>query len=220
MLASLQKVVTFENDEGGEEDAQSELRLEHITDLEGFTLQKSLRIPENFLLQQSLYDSRDPDSQNGGEFLGNQHADIDQFYKNTVRSRMNAESGSCSRFQKVMLIVPKASATSFLLENGHNLDDFKKFLQRLQKGFKTRDNAPHIRELIVQTCQSHLTRAYPDDMCKDLFLGPIAIAAIFITDQGLFRNTVRAVTNGFDENIFFVLGELVSFKTPTIPEEE
>ena len=85
LLASLQKVVSFMNDEGGQEDAQSELRLDRIVDLEGFMLRKSLLIPEDYLLHQGLYDSRDPDNQTGGEYMGNQHAEFDQFYNDTVR---------------------------------------------------------------------------------------------------------------------------------------
>jgi hypothetical protein len=69
----MQKVVTFANDEGGycEENREFELQLHHISDLEGFTLRKSLSIPEYFLLSPWLYESRDPDAQNGGEYLVN-----------------------------------------------------------------------------------------------------------------------------------------------------
>lgn len=118
-----------------------------------------------------------------------------------------------------MLIIPKASITRFLLGYGYNLRDFKDFLQRLQDCFKMRNNDRHIRELIVQTCQNHLKRAYLDNVTKDLFLGPVAVAAIFIADQGLFRSTVRSVTNGFDENTFSAFGELICFKTPMVPED-
>lgn len=82
LLASLQKVVSFPNDEGGEEEC--ELWLDRIVDIEGFTLRKSLSIAEECLLQR-LYDSRDPDNQAGGEHLGNQHANLKQFYNDTVR---------------------------------------------------------------------------------------------------------------------------------------
>ena len=73
-----------------------------------------------------------------------------------------------------MLIVLKPSTTDFLLGNGHTLGDFQDLLQRLQSCFKMRNNDPHIRELILQTCQNHLTAAYPDSGKKDLFLGVIA----------------------------------------------
>jgi hypothetical protein len=86
LLASLQRVVTFLNDEGGREDEESELRLKRIVDVEGFVLRDSLLIPEDYLLQEGLYDSRDPDNQTGGEYMGNQHAEFDQFYNDTVRN--------------------------------------------------------------------------------------------------------------------------------------
>ena len=83
-----------------------------------------------------------------------------------------------------------------------------------------RNNDPHIRELIVQTCQNHLTSDYPDTGKKDLFLGPIAITAVVIADQGLFRDAVRLVTNGFDENAFFGLGGLICFQPAAVLEDE
>ena len=86
LLASLQRVVTFMNDEGGREEAESELRLKRIVDVEGFILRDALLIPEYYLLQEGLYDSRDPDHQTGGEYIGNQHAEFDQLYNDTVRS--------------------------------------------------------------------------------------------------------------------------------------
>ena len=119
-----------------------------------------------------------------------------------------------------MLIVPKASVTDFLLGDSYELDDFRNLLQRLQNCFKMRNNDPQTRELIVQTCQNHLSLVYQDNRRKDLFLGPIAIAATFIADQGLFTNAVRLVTNGFDKNIFFVLGELICVKAPLVREDE
>jgi hypothetical protein len=83
-----------------------------------------------------------------------------------------------------------------------------------------RNNDPHIRELIVQTCQNHSTSDYPDSGKKDLFLGPIAIAAMVIADQGLFRDAVHSVTDSFDENAFFILGELICFQAPAVLADE
>lgn len=119
-----------------------------------------------------------------------------------------------------MLIVRTPSVTDFLLGNGHNLGDFQDLLQRLQGCFKMRNNDPHIRELIVQTCQKHLTAAYPDSGKRDLFLGAIAISASFIADRNLFRNAIKLAKHGFDEHTFLVLGELICFQPPTGPEHE
>ena len=85
LFASMENVVTFMNGEGGEDEKTSQLELHNIVDLEGFILQPFLVIPEDFLLQAELYDSRDPDQRNGGEYMGNQHADFDEHYKDTVR---------------------------------------------------------------------------------------------------------------------------------------
>ena len=119
-----------------------------------------------------------------------------------------------------MLILPKASTTGFLLGTKHNLGHFEGLLKRLQNLFQVKNNNQQVRELIVQTCQSHFTQAYPDAKTKDLFLGKIAVAAIFISDQGLFRNAVHSVTNSFNENTFFALGELTCFQSPVVPEDE
>ena len=81
----MQKIVTFPNDDYGEDNAECELRINQIVDLELFMLRKSLAISESTLLQQELYDSRDPDQEDGGEYLGNEHADIEQFYSYKVR---------------------------------------------------------------------------------------------------------------------------------------
>ena len=119
-----------------------------------------------------------------------------------------------------MLILPKADTTAFLLGSNHDLDDFKGFLQRLQGYFQTRNDNKLIREFLVQTCQKHLKLRYAKDITKDLFLGPIAHAAVLIRDQGLFQDCVRSVTNGFDESTFGALGELICLQTPVVPETE
>ena len=85
LLASMKKVVTFANDEGGEEDKESRIKLDHVVDLEGFKLSNPLTIADGYLLQEDLYDERDPDGQDGGGYCGNQHMEIDQYYNDTVR---------------------------------------------------------------------------------------------------------------------------------------
>ncbi len=50
------------------------------------------------------------------------------------------------------------------------------------------------------------------------FLTPIAIAAIIIADQDLFRDTVDSLTYGFNERTFFRIGKLVHLCHPAGPE--
>lgn len=74
--------------------------------------------------------------------------------------------------------------------------------------------------MIVQTCQHLLTLEYRATSTKDGFLGQIASAAVSLGDPQLFRKAVDSVTDGFDKETFFELGELISFQTPVIAEEE
>ena len=85
LLAHMQKLITRPNDEEYEDSEESKLSLERIVELQGFELQTSLKISEDCVLQQTdLYNNRAPDEQMGGEYLGNQHAEIDHFYSDTV----------------------------------------------------------------------------------------------------------------------------------------
>lgn len=48
---------------------------------------ESLGIDENSIVQEDLYnEDREPDARAGGEYWGNQHAEVDEIYKDTVRS--------------------------------------------------------------------------------------------------------------------------------------
>ena len=77
------------NYEEDERETNSQLYLTHIVDLGGFSLSvhQSLVIDEAFLLEEIFDSDRDPDTQFGGEFMGNQHADINQFYNDSVSAR-------------------------------------------------------------------------------------------------------------------------------------
>ena len=73
------------NDEE-EREPDSQLYLTRIVDPEGFNLSvyQSLPILETALLQETDFEDRGPDFQRGGEHMGNQHAEIEQFLKDSV----------------------------------------------------------------------------------------------------------------------------------------
>ena len=119
-----------------------------------------------------------------------------------------------------MLIIRKDSVTDFLLGSGHNANRFGGLLERLQERMNTAENKYFARELIDQSCQKHLSRAYQDPTTKDSFLGKIASAAIFIGDRDLFRNAACSVVDGFDESFFITLGGTLCFEKPVIPQDE
>ena len=85
LLANMSMHITDPNNES-EEPEESELLLSHIVDLEGFTLSiyDSLKISDTLLLQGISYSDREPDVQRGGNYMGNQYAEIDQFFKDSV----------------------------------------------------------------------------------------------------------------------------------------
>lgn len=121
-------------------------------------------------------------------------------------------------FSQVMLIVPKTQTADFLLGQNPGLDSIKLFLERLRQYLKIKDHDQHtVRELIVQTCRNHERLKYQDPDVNDMFLGQIAMAAMCIGDEHRFRESILAVTNGFDRKTFFVLGELTCFPEPVIP---
>ncbi len=88
-LANMEMHVNDPNHEEEERETASQLYLTHLVDLGGFSLSvhQSLVIDETALLEETFDSDRDPDTQLGGEFMGNQHAEIDQFYNDSVSTR-------------------------------------------------------------------------------------------------------------------------------------
>ena len=99
LLASIEMCITNMNCEE-ETESESKLRLTRIVNLEGFNLlvYSALSIPETKLLQEEFYCDRDPDTQCGGEYMGNQHAEIEQFFKDSV-SELNSQIEICLTFR-------------------------------------------------------------------------------------------------------------------------
>jgi len=88
LLANMEVQLT---DSNGEDDSSSQtdekIFLEHVVDTEGSALSVgSLRIAGTILTRPVIDDNRAPDVQQGGNYLGNQYAEIDQFYRNSVGS--------------------------------------------------------------------------------------------------------------------------------------
>lgn len=85
VLANMSMHITDPNDVK-EEPEKSELLLSHVVDLEGSNLSiyDSLKISDTFLLGGISYSGREPDVQRGGNYTGNQYAEIDQFFKDSV----------------------------------------------------------------------------------------------------------------------------------------
>ncbi len=88
-LANMERHISDPNDENEDREKDSQLYLTHLVDVGGFSLMvyKSLIIDETALLEETFDSDRDPDTQVGGEYWGNQHAEIDQYYNDSVSVR-------------------------------------------------------------------------------------------------------------------------------------
>jgi hypothetical protein len=218
-LASMEKAVIFDNDENGMNNPRSKLKLDRIVDLQGFMLRESLNnFSTNFILQDGLYTSRQPNRQEVEKCWEFQPERFGDYYYDSVCGKISAESVAYSLFKQVLLIVLNDEVTRCLLGYRYTSVDFKTLLQRLQEGLQTRNSTLDMRWAIIQTCEYHLTRKYENNKSKDMFMGPIAIAAIVVEDANLFRRAVRSVKNGFDIDTFSTLGELICFDKPVVEE--
>ena len=84
LLANISMQITDLN--GEDTTKESKLILSRIVDLEGADLSvyHSLTISDSFLMKKKSYSDREPDIQRGGNYMGNQHAEIDQFFNDSV----------------------------------------------------------------------------------------------------------------------------------------
>lgn len=80
----MEKVVELE-DEDEPRHRSSTINLTQIVDQEGLDISVTqLTIQKSHIIQTSIYANREPDTQRGGEYLGNQHAEVEQTFKDSV----------------------------------------------------------------------------------------------------------------------------------------
>ncbi|KAL8707410.1 MAG: hypothetical protein Q9220_007555 [cf. Caloplaca sp. 1 TL-2023] len=86
-LGNVEMCVTNQNCEEEQED-ETQLSLCHIVNMEGDDLlYNKICISETNLLHGDSYEDRKPDVQCGGNYMGNQYAEIEQFFKDSVSVR-------------------------------------------------------------------------------------------------------------------------------------
>lgn len=88
LLGNMEMCITDQNSEE-EMEKEAVLSLDHIVDPQGFNLliASTRTISTTNLLRGESYEDREPDTQRGGNYLGNQYAEIDQFFKDSVSVR-------------------------------------------------------------------------------------------------------------------------------------
>ena len=77
---------------------------------------------------------------------------------------------------------------------------------------------PTSQELLAQICLGVLSAKGVED--RDLYLGPIAVTAVFIEDASLFNKTIEQTERGFDQESYSELGELICLQNLVVSEDE
>ena len=107
-----------------------------------------------------------------------------------------------------MIIVPSRFIMSFLLGSHHSHKDLYRLTWKLREHIK-KDDATNLRGILLQVCRSSLSLKYRSDKERDLYLGPVAVNAVFLRDASLFSKVVRQITGRFQKDYYRALGELI-----------
>ncbi|KAL8820946.1 MAG: hypothetical protein Q9223_000934 [Gallowayella weberi] len=203
LLGNMEMCLTNQNTEDEMED-EAVLQLDRIVDPQGFDLliHSTRTISTTNLLHGQSYEDRVPDTQRGGNYLGNQYAEIDQFFKDST-----------------LIIVPCHWILNFLLGSSFTLDSLARLTTKL-RGFIGQAGDSSFRGLLLQVCQSILGRDYAKDEHRDLFLGPVAVSAAFLKKSDLFHTIASNIKGSFDLNHYSALGGLICFDDPSVQEDD
>ncbi|KAL8764944.1 MAG: hypothetical protein Q9209_007808 [Squamulea sp. 1 TL-2023] len=200
LLGNMEMCITNQN---GEEEMEEEavLSLDHLVDPQGFDLLISSTriISTTNLLRGESYEDREPDAQRGGNYLGNQYAEIDQFFKDSV-------SVAANKLRKRT----ESNFTPYSLAH---------LTTRLQE-FIGQAGDSSFRGLLLDVCQSVLGRDYANAKDRDSFLGTVAVSATFLKDSDLFNTIASQIKGSFEKNQYSALGGLICFDDLSVQENE
>ncbi|KAK4506729.1 hypothetical protein PRZ48_000462 [Zasmidium cellare] len=193
-LANMELCITDYQTE--DQDTHSRLRLSRVVDLDGFDLMPyhALTIPKSTLLHRVHNESRAPDAQSGGGYTGNQHAEIDQIYEDSV-----------------MILIPKREVLPFLVTEKASPSILRHFIGRMIQRFQSNGYDQASKEFLVQICTSALSMKWASSTNKNFLLGYVAVAAAFLQDPSLFKRVVDESMDIFTSDAYSELGTLISF---------
>ncbi|KAI4287667.1 MAG: hypothetical protein L6R35_003073 [Caloplaca aegaea] len=202
LLGNMEMCITDPNSEE-EMEKDSVLSLDHIVDPQGFNLliASTRTISTTNLLRGESYEDREPDTQRGGNYLGNQYAEIDQFFKDST-----------------LIIVPCHWILNFLLGSTFTLHSLALLTTRLRGFIRQAGDSNNPKRLLLQVCQSVLGRDFSNDKDRDLCLGPVAVSAAFLKNPDLFNAIANQIKGSFEEDYYSALGGLICFDGPSIHE--
>ncbi|KAM5365756.1 hypothetical protein ACJZ2D_010825 [Fusarium nematophilum] len=209
-LAQLEMYDSWPNCEEGENEWNHTrgMYLHHVCNLEGFEVSPLQgNIAETSLLCPISYDQRDPDTRAGGDYLGNQHADIEETYSDTV-----------------VLIVPEnflhapLFGTKVTTQYPGQVDAVMKHLMR---SIGDGNNNPSLRKILVCLCLIILDEGFAAEEENDVYLGHVAVTAAFLGDRRLFQEAQKKTCKFWQDDSWFALGGLVGLQqVPSVGEND
>ncbi|KAF2785805.1 hypothetical protein K505DRAFT_261308 [Melanomma pulvis-pyrius CBS 109.77] len=103
-LAQLDKYKRWPNDEDGKFNMTRRTYLQHVCSLEGFELSPLETDIDRTSLLDSINYEREPDFRGGGEYMGNQHEDMEETYSDMVIFPMSNQRNITSMTMLIMVV--------------------------------------------------------------------------------------------------------------------
>ncbi|KAI9892740.1 MAG: hypothetical protein M1814_001160 [Vezdaea aestivalis] len=206
LLANIEMVEKLPDSDTPEEDKESYTVLTHIATLDGenLTAYDTLEFDDSSLLGDVDYTCRNPDVQWGGENLGNQHADIERFYQDSI-----------------MVVVPKTAISTFLVGAKPKSPSGFHFLSKLLRehvGGRRKESLSN--DILLRICNRYLSASFSNNDAGGFWLGIIAVVAVDLKDALLFSKAIDGASEGFNKVLWGELGELISLHDSVIPDDK
>ncbi|KAH8744688.1 hypothetical protein F5883DRAFT_654985 [Diaporthe sp. PMI_573] len=196
-LAQLDKYNCWPNDEDGESNMTRRTYLHHVCSLEGFELSPlEVDIDRTSLLDSINYE-REPDFRGGGEYMGNQHEDIEETYSDMV------------------LVIVRADSLHAPLFNPSSPQDVNRVMTHLWAGINDNTKTT-LQKILVRLCRIILDQGFADEAANDVYLGYAAVTAAFLGDWPLFEEAREKTLKAWDYGSWSALGGLIDLQDPPI----
>jgi len=188
LFGNMEMSWTYDVDD--EDDKIKSLGLFTRVNLDGIQINKDvLVIPEEMVLNGTDYEHRHPDIEKGGEYMGNEHAEIEQFFKDSVSIFDGEVRTVLICLFKIMLIISHKHLMMFILDGYISPYRVESLLELLEYQISRNVNSISLRNLLVCLCQNVLDEGFGGSETKDLCLGRVALAAVFLRDAHLFKKS-------------------------------
>ena len=99
--------------------------------------------------------------------------------------------------------------------------NLKSFFAMQIKVIRMQDNIDGkiARDVLLEICQNVFLTEFEDVSEKDLFLGLVAEAALFMQNTMLFYEALEQLTTSFDREAYWAMGEVLYLEGPLISED-